>query len=65
MYQHTDEEALRKRLAQGPITLYCGFDPTADSLAHWEFTAHPSSETVSTSWTYTHRSGRRRNGINW
>lgn len=28
----TDEEALAKRLAAGPITLYCGFDPTADSL---------------------------------
>ncbi|MGI6119149.1 MAG: tyrosine--tRNA ligase [Desulfosporosinus sp.] len=32
VYQHTDEDALRKRLAAGPITLYCGFDPTADSL---------------------------------
>ncbi|TGE31060.1 tyrosine--tRNA ligase [Desulfosporosinus sp. Sb-LF] len=32
IYQHTDEEALRKRLAAGPMTLYCGFDPTADSL---------------------------------
>lgn len=30
--QLTDEEALAERLAQGPITLYCGFDPTADSL---------------------------------
>ena len=28
----TDREALAKRLAEGPITLYCGFDPTADSL---------------------------------
>ena len=28
----TDLDGLRKRLAQGPITLYCGFDPTADSL---------------------------------
>jgi len=28
----TDREALTKRLAEGPITLYCGFDPTADSL---------------------------------
>src|SRR5665648_43756 len=32
VYQHTDELALRKRLAAGPMTLYCGFDPTADSL---------------------------------
>ncbi|PTY07408.1 tyrosine--tRNA ligase [Opitutaceae bacterium EW11] len=28
----TDESALAERLTQGPITLYCGFDPTADSL---------------------------------
>ena len=28
----TDQDALRERLGQGPITLYCGFDPTADSL---------------------------------
>jgi tyrosyl-tRNA synthetase len=31
VYQNTDEEALQKRL-ESPITLYCGFDPTADSL---------------------------------
>jgi tyrosyl-tRNA synthetase len=28
----TDRPALLQRLAAGPITLYCGFDPTADSL---------------------------------
>ena len=28
----TDLDGLGKRLAQGPLTLYCGFDPTADSL---------------------------------
>ncbi|MDB6115470.1 MAG: tyrS, partial [Lacunisphaera sp.] len=28
----TDRTALEKRLAEGPLTLYCGFDPTADSL---------------------------------
>jgi len=28
----TDREALARRLAEKPITLYCGFDPTADSL---------------------------------
>jgi tyrosyl-tRNA synthetase len=28
----TDETELSKRLAVGPIVLYCGFDPTADSL---------------------------------
>jgi tyrosyl-tRNA synthetase len=30
--QTTDETALRKALADGPITAYCGFDPTAPSL---------------------------------
>jgi tyrosyl-tRNA synthetase len=30
--QSTDETALRQALANGPITLYCGFDPTAPSL---------------------------------
>ena len=30
--QTTDESALRTALAEGPITAYCGFDPTAPSL---------------------------------
>src|SRR6478609_5207176 len=30
--QTTDREALAKDLAAGPLTVYCGFDPTADSL---------------------------------
>ncbi|MFC7306721.1 tyrosine--tRNA ligase [Streptomyces monticola] len=30
--QSTDEDALRKALADGPVTYYCGFDPTAASL---------------------------------
>ena len=32
MAQTTDESALRQALADGPITAYCGFDPTAASL---------------------------------
>tara|TARA_B100000700_G_scaffold280095_1_gene329650 strand:- start:516 stop:1835 length:1320 start_codon:yes stop_codon:yes gene_type:complete len=28
----TDKEQMQKRLSDSPITLYCGFDPTADSL---------------------------------
>ncbi len=28
----TDEDALRKAFANGPVTFYCGFDPTAPSL---------------------------------
>jgi tyrosyl-tRNA synthetase len=32
VYQVTDLEGLEKRLAAGPVTLYNGFDPTADSL---------------------------------
>ncbi|WP_415890145.1 tyrosine--tRNA ligase [Neptuniibacter sp. SY11_33] len=30
--QMTSEEDLAKHLAEGSVTLYCGFDPTADSL---------------------------------
>ena len=30
--QTTDRDALGRDLAAGPLTLYCGFDPTADSL---------------------------------
>lgn len=30
--QSTDQEALRRDLDGGPLTLYCGFDPTAPSL---------------------------------
>ncbi|MCC9738497.1 tyrosine--tRNA ligase [Streptomyces sp. MNU89] len=30
--QSTDEDALSKALAHGPVTFYCGFDPTAASL---------------------------------
>ncbi|MBT4096550.1 MAG: tyrosine--tRNA ligase [Gemmatimonadetes bacterium] len=32
LYQVTDQDALNERLNTGPISLYCGFDPTADSL---------------------------------
>ncbi len=28
----TDLDALTRRLGEGPLTLYCGFDPTGDSL---------------------------------
>lgn len=34
MAQTTDETALREALSAGPVTLYCGFDPTAPSLHH-------------------------------
>lgn len=30
--QATDQEGLAEKLDAGPVTLYCGFDPTADSL---------------------------------
>lgn len=32
--QHTDIEALSQALEAGPVTYYCGFDPTAPSLHH-------------------------------
>jgi tyrosyl-tRNA synthetase len=32
IFQHTGEDELEQHLASGSRTLYCGFDPTADSL---------------------------------
>lgn len=32
IHDSTDRAVLAARLAEGPVTLYCGFDPTADSL---------------------------------
>mgnify|MGYP003462096309 FL=1 len=32
--QTTDEQALREAFEAGPVTLYCGFDPTAPCLHH-------------------------------
>lgn len=32
IYQTANREELEKKLAEGPVTLYIGFDPTADSL---------------------------------
>jgi len=32
IHDATDRASLRERLDEGPVTLYCGFDPTADSL---------------------------------
>ena len=32
VHDHTDEAGLRELLESGPATLYCGIDPTADSL---------------------------------
>lgn len=32
--QHTDFDVLREHLSAGPVTFYCGFDPTAPSLHH-------------------------------
>lgn len=32
IFQSTDAEGLARQLADGPVSLYCGFDPTAESL---------------------------------
>ncbi len=32
VHDHTDEAALRELLGAGPVVLYCGMDPSADSL---------------------------------
>ena len=37
--QHTDIDELRRALNEGPLTFYCGFDPTAASLHHGHLVA--------------------------
>lgn len=37
--QHTDLDELREALEAGPITFYCGFDPTGPSLHHGHLVA--------------------------
>lgn len=37
--QHTDLDELRETLDRGPITYYCGFDPTGPSLHHGHLVA--------------------------
>ncbi len=37
--QHTDIDALSAALDEGPVTYYCGFDPTAASLHHGHLVA--------------------------
>ncbi|MFC5280983.1 tyrosine--tRNA ligase [Arcanobacterium canis] len=37
--QHTDFGALKEALESGPVTFYCGFDPTAPSLHHGHLVA--------------------------
>ncbi|WP_174614059.1 tyrosine--tRNA ligase [Virgibacillus ihumii] len=32
IHQTTDDEGLKKHLSENQVTVYCGFDPTADSL---------------------------------
>ena len=37
--QHSDIDKLRGDLAEGPVTFYCGFDPTTPSLHHGHLVA--------------------------
>ena len=51
----TDLDALRAELAAGPVTLYCGFDPTAPSL-HVGHLAQTPDRCGGSSWPGTGRS---------
>ena len=42
----TDLGTLRQRLDEGPITVYCGFDPTADSLHVGHLVPAPAAASV-------------------
>lgn len=63
--QVTDEEALAQRLAQGPIALYCGFDPTADSLHLGHLVPFVVPETLSDGGAQAGCTGWRRHRSDW
>ena len=60
----TDTAELTKRLA-APTTLYCGFDPTADSLHVGNLVPLLGAAPVSTARPSSHRPGRRRDRQHW
>ncbi len=63
--QVTDEEALAERLAQGPIALYCGFDPTADSLHLGHLVPLLCLKRFHAGGPQAGCAGRRRDGSDW
>lgn len=63
--QVTDEEALAERLAQGPIALYCGFDPTADSLHLGHLVPLLCLKRFQQAGHQAGCAGRRRDGSDW
>jgi tyrosyl-tRNA synthetase len=56
----TDLEALTKRLAEGPITLYCGFDPDRRLAARRQSRAPARAAPLPARRPPPHRPGRRR-----
>ena len=46
IHDHTERRALAQRLDDGPTPLYCGFDPTADSLHIGNLQSHHAASTL-------------------
>ena len=64
IYQQTDEQGIEDLLNKEQVTLYCGADPTADSL-HWTFTTIPNFKTFPRTWSSSNRAYRWRYRYDW
>ena len=51
IYQQTDEEGIKETLEKENISLYCGVDPTADSMHIGHLLPFLTLKTLSTAWT--------------
>ena len=62
IYQQTDEQGIEDLLNKEQVTLYCGADPTADSL-HWAFITILNVETFPRTWSPSYRTYRWGTGM--
>ena len=61
----TTDEKLEQKLQAEAFTLYCGFDPTADSLAAHHLIRAAESCALSKGRAFADCGRRRRHGIHW
>ena len=65
LHQITDREGLDKKLSEERVTLYCGFDPTADSLHIGSLLPILTLETLSAGWSRSVGTRWRGNRSDW
>lgn len=64
IYQQTDEQGIEDLLNKEQVTLYCGADPTADSL-HWSLITIFNIKKISRTWTSSYRFNWRWYRYDW